>query len=56
MQYLNNNVLAKIISIADVPIDTYLAFKNIGAIPKKLNIISVNEHSLQNMFSPELYP
>lgn len=39
MQYLNNDVLANIISKADVSIDTYLAFKNIGAIPKKLKII-----------------
>lgn len=35
---LNNDIIAKIVSYADVPIDTYLAFKNIGAIPKKLKI------------------
>ena len=35
---LNNDIIAKIVSQADIPIDTYLAFKHIGVIPKKLKI------------------
>ena len=36
---LNNDLIAKIISYADVPVDTYLAFRNIGVKPKKLRAL-----------------
>jgi hypothetical protein len=38
MNNLPPEIQALIISKTDVPIDTYLYYKNIGAIPKKLNL------------------
>ena len=51
MQYLHNDLISNIISIADVSIDTYLAFKNIGAIPKKLRLQPDFKNKLDNMFN-----
>ena len=39
---LNNDIIAKIVSQADVPIDTYLAFRNIGVIPKRKKLEKLN--------------
>ena len=36
MSWIDLPVVARIVSMADVPIDTYLAFRDIGVKPKKL--------------------
>lgn len=46
---LNNDIISKIISQADVSIDTYLAFKSIGAVPKKLKIEEKIKEKLDNL-------
>ena len=53
---LNNDIVALIISKADVSIDTYLAFKNIGAKPKKLKQLDIQfKEKLDRIFKIRKY-
>ena len=46
---MNNDILHKVLSVADLTIDSYLAFKHLGLSPKKL-IVPKNTINLLNKF------
>lgn len=38
MEFLPNDIVCKIFCTAEVPVDTYLAFRKYGVVPKKLSV------------------